>query len=120
LPGALLYRLINVSAETASGPVISVAALKMEAIMDWVPVRILTFLFALGGNFNQVLEVWRKGVILGTEANKQLLTDCGMAAITENPDKIPEDGSLERRAVSMLDIVFIIVLVVVCVVVILF
>lgn len=113
LPGALLYRLMAVSAENTAGPEINNAARVMVMVMDWVPARILSFIFALAGNFTRVLNVWRKRAMLGLDGNDLLLTECGLAAITDDSEKITQDGSLEKSAVSLLDRVFIILLVVV-------
>ena len=112
LPGALLYRLINVSAQNTAGPEINAVARVLEMLLDWIPVRMLSFLFALGGNFTRVLNCWRKRVLLGLDGNDLLMSECGLAAITDDSDKIPQDGSLEKAAVSLLDRVFIIVLVI--------
>ncbi len=113
LPGAVLYRLLNVATTTSEGVEISSAARTIEMLMDWIPVRLVAFIFALAGNFTHVLSSWRSRVLQGPESNDVLLAECGMAAITSDSDKITLDGSMERSAVSLLDRVFIIVLVVV-------
>jgi AmpE protein len=120
LPGALLYRLINVSTQAAAGPAISGSSVVIKGYLDWIPARILTFIFALGGNFTKVLNIWRQRAKVGPEGNDVLLTECGMAAINDNNEKLPEDGSLERSAVTLLDRVFIIALVGVLFVVVIF
>jgi AmpE protein len=112
LPGAVLYRLINVSTQMSSGPEISAAARNIESYLDWIPVRLMTFLFALGGNFTRVPSIWRKLMMLKPANNDLLLSECGLAAITSPTEKIPQDGSLEKSAVSLLDRVFIITLVI--------
>lgn len=111
-PGALLYRMVSVSAETMAGSELGVTARYWQDVLDWLPARALTFCFALGGNFTRVLSCWRQRVSMGLEGNALLMTECGLAAITSEGEKYTEDGSLERHAVSMLDRVFIIVLVV--------
>jgi AmpE protein len=120
LPGALLYRLVSVSSTVSTHPDINASARQIELIMDWIPARLITFVFALGGNFTRVLQVWRQRAAQGAESNDVLLSECGMAAITTESEKIPQDGSLERSAISLLDRVFIIVLVAVMVLVFLF
>lgn len=116
LPGALMYRLICVSSVMPSTPEINAAARLVTQILDWVPARILGFLFALGGNFTRVLNCWRKRVLLGLDGNDALLADCGVAAVTDDSEKIPDDGSAEKHALSLLDRTFIIVLVIILVV----
>src|SRR5579862_1321828 len=53
--GAILYRTITLSAqeETKETTTIELAkcARTIETILDWLPIRIFTFLFALGGHF---------------------------------------------------------------------
>jgi AmpE protein len=120
LPGALLYRLVSVSSTASTNPDINASARQVELLMDWIPARLLTFVFALAGNFTRVLQVWRQRAIQGAESNDVLLSECGMAAITTESEKIPQDGSLERSAIGLLDRVFIIVLVAVMVLVFLF
>ncbi|EKD71634.1 MAG: hypothetical protein ACD_46C00139G0002 [uncultured bacterium] len=114
--GAILYRLTTLSFESTTkesvSPDATLAAENVESTLDWVPVRILTFLFALGGQFVQVLNAWRKKMMLGIHANEELLTDCGFAALGfEDHAKISEDGSVEEAAISLLDRTFVIALV---------
>lgn len=112
LPGALLYRLSAVSAQYSGVPAISATALKVQESLDWVSVRVLTFIFAIAGNFTRVLTCWRQRLSMGLDGNNLLITECGFAAITSDGEKIPEDGTLERSAVSLLDRAFIIVLII--------
>ncbi len=112
LPGALLYRLSAVSTQYSAVPAISAAALKVQESLDWVSVRVLTFIFAIAGNFTRVLACWRQRLSLGLDGNNLFITECGIAAITSDGEKIPEDGTLERSAVNLLDRAFIIVLII--------
>jgi len=117
--GAVLYRTIVLSAndtmqETTAET--SQSARLIETVLDWLPVRLFTFLFALGGHFVQVLSCWRKKVLLGLSSNEILLTECGTAALGQDEQgDILEDGSVEKSAVSLLDRVFVIVLVIVAI-----
>jgi AmpE protein len=117
--GAVFYRLVALIAQerqTAS-PLVSEQAKKVEALLDWIPVRVFTFLFALGGQFSQVINYWRKKAIHCVHSNNALLTECGVAALGGDPDgAVANDGSAERDAISLLDRVFIIVLVIVLVI----
>lgn len=119
--GAVLYRSVTLSAEEmANHDVISElsqAARAVEAIVDWLPARFFTFIFALGGHFVHVLSCWRKKVLLGLNGNEILLTECGIAALgIENQQNIPEDGSTERHAIGLLDRSFVIALVIIAVI----
>ena len=113
VPGALLYRFVSVSASGAAGSEVGVAARVIAQILDWVPARIFSFLFALGGNFTRVFSCWIKRIFIGLDGNDVLVSECGLAAITNDSENIPDDGSLEKSAIALLDRVFIIVLVVI-------
>lgn len=123
--GALLYRSVALSASDATkgegDAAYSDAANKVEAILNWLPIRIFTFLFALGGHFVSVLACWRKNALHGLESNEILLTECGVAALGNDEQQIvPQDGSNERMAISLLDRTFVITLVVVAIISLLF
>jgi AmpE protein len=118
--GAVLYRLLALLAtdapQAAIDPQLVQDARTTESILDWVPVRILTFIFALGGHFVQVISIWRKQAPQGLTSNEAMLTECGYAALgLEVNGTIVEDGTAERHAISLLDRSFIIVLVVIAI-----
>ena len=120
--GAVLYRTVNLSsnavANQEASPEVAQTAYSFEMLLDWIPIRIFTFIFALGGHFAQVLACWCKRVTLGVASNKDLLTGCGIAALgIDEQGNLPEDGSAEKETISLLDRVFVIVLVLVAVVV---
>ncbi len=81
---------------------------KTQALLDWLPVRVFTFIFALGGHFTQIFACWRKNAKRGVGANDALLEECGIAAldVTENGN-MPEDGTAEDEAIALLDRVFV-------------
>ncbi|MHB1222357.1 MAG: regulatory signaling modulator protein AmpE [Gammaproteobacteria bacterium] len=107
--GALLYRLVALSA--------SPEARTVQAVLDWIPVRIFTVMFALGGHFVQVLNCWRKNASHGLDGNDAMLQDCGAAALGyEDNNVFPNDGSAEKQAIGLLDRSFVIVLVLMAVV----
>lgn len=118
--GIVLYRLISQSAQAIphEGKIseTSPAAHIYEAALDWVPLRVMTFLFALGGHFAKVFNVYRKHVGTSFDGNETLLVECGNAALGGD-EKIMTDGSTERSAVSLLDRTFVIFLILVAIVV---
>jgi AmpE protein len=116
--GAVLYRLIDLfSVRQELG--LTETALKAKQAMDWIPVRIFTFIFALGGHFTDVFACWKKGIGKGLESNETLLTECGVAALdVMEGNKIPEAGAAEKETLELLDRVFAMVLVLLAVIVI--
>lgn len=111
--GALLYRLTALAANQMNDRITSIARTFYE-LLNWLPIRCFTFLFALGGHFVSVLFAWRDGVFLGIDSNENLLTECGAAALgTEDPSKIPQDDSPERQAIALIDRSMIITLIII-------
>lgn len=111
--GAVLYRVAAICAEDSR------LAHQLQTILDWIPVRLFTFIFALGGHFTEVFAYWRKDAKKGLEDNNALLTECGIAALDVREENIlPEDGTAEKSALELLDRVFLMWLVILAVVVI--
>lgn len=109
--GAVLYRTIALCANKSDLGLMPLAG-KVQAILDWVPVRLFTLLFALGGHFVEVFQVWKKNVLTHWTDNDKLLTDCGIAALAVPEGSFPEDGSAEKATLDLLDRVFVISLVI--------
>jgi len=116
--GALLYRVLTISAQEGTFAPVSQAARQLEVLMDWLPVRIFTFIFALGGHFADVLAIWRKNFKLSLFDNESLLIQCGMAALAHNHPS-SKDQSAEKSAIYLLDRVFVIALVILAILVLL-
>jgi AmpE protein len=117
--GAVLYRTVTISAQekAVKEPAaleVSLKARLIETILDWLPIRIFTFIFALGGHFSQVIAYWRKNFKLALADNEILLTQCGEAALGGG-EEIAQDGSAEKNAIGLIDRAFIIVLVLVAI-----
>lgn len=115
--GIVLYRLVCVSSDSKNedvSPKLAQSAHRVEDVLNWLPAKLLTVLFALGGNFGQVINCWRKKMTLSLTGSDQLIADCGLAAIgKEDQDVIAQDGAIARSAISLLDRVFVITLVLV-------
>jgi membrane protein required for beta-lactamase induction len=114
--GAVLYRAISLSAhsQTLSGsaPKVVLCAEKCESVLDWIPVRIFTFVLGLGGHFAKVYPIFRKKALLGSECNDILLSECGAASISNGDGlEMAIDGTAEKNAIHLLDRTFIITLV---------
>ena len=112
--GAVLYRLIDLLANE------SMAARRVQQVLDWVPVRIFTFIFALGGHFTEVFARWKVGVKKGLLSNENLLTDCGIAALDlDVAAETSDEAALQKQVVQLMDRVLVISLVVLAVIVLL-
>ena len=111
--GAVLYRLI----ESVNTQMLTDATLagRVKALLDWIPVRLEAFLFALGGHFTAVFACWKRDVLTGPRYNDKILTECGMAAI--DADRLPEASVAEKEALALIDRAFIIGLVILAMVV---
>lgn len=116
--GAVLYRAIAVSLVPApkneNETELTQSAHAVEGVLDWMPVRVLSMIFAIGGHCAKVLSCWGKKAAFGFSSNEMLLTECGVAALgIEDPSSIPADGVTEKSAVSLLDRTFVITLMIV-------
>jgi len=98
--GAVFYRLIAISAESDA------MAMKVLQVLDWVPARLLTLTFALGGHFMRVVPFWKKVFTQGLSSSNDLVADCGIAALD-----MDSAASAEKQALALLDRAFVISLV---------
>jgi membrane protein required for beta-lactamase induction len=95
---------------------LSQQALFLQKILDFLPIRLLAFIFALGGHFTKVFPYWSKHVLRGVSSNETLLIKAGLLAILgDEQNKIPEDGSAEKNAIGLLDRSTVILLVLIAV-----
>lgn len=88
-------------------------ALQVKEMLDWLPARLFTFLFALGGHFTRVFSCWKKKGIGGLASSDALLSECGIAAMD-----IPNENSLAKKEIlALVDRVLIIGLVLLAIIV---
>ncbi|MDR3492736.1 MAG: regulatory signaling modulator protein AmpE [Gammaproteobacteria bacterium] len=108
--GAVLYRLVDLC--KLRGVTIKFVANQTQEVLDWLPVRILAFGFALGGHFTEVVRHWKHGVLSAPVTNDFFLTECGIAALDIlELQQLPIDGSAEKETLGLLDRTFVISLV---------
>ena len=84
--GATLYYLIAALAERAFNPNFELhstyqRADYLKAILDWIPVRLVTLTYALTGHFGPVFNLWVLRLGAGLSDNRQFLVDCGLSSI---------------------------------------
>lgn len=115
--GAVLYR--SIALMSNGSPLgLTQTAKKIQQCLDWLPIRIFTFIFALGGHFSRVFACWKKTVLKGPETNDAMLAGCGQAALdVKESEPVSADGLAEREAMIFLDRVLIISLVILAVIV---
>lgn len=119
--GAVLYRLIELCYVQGIFLSCTNSAWQAKRILDWIPVRIFAFLFALVGHFQQVFTQWKANLLRGVQYNDELIGECGVAAldVVQN-SQLPEDGTAEKEALALLDRTFILGLVIIAAVVLIF
>lgn len=101
--GAVLYRSISICAEHSNLGLTEIAE-KIKSMLDWLPVRLFTLIFALVGHFTDVFSLWKKDVNKGLSANDKLLSECGIAALDiRNDNHLPEDGAAQKASLELLD-----------------
>jgi Membrane protein required for beta-lactamase induction len=108
--GAVMYRVVDLCKTRGTYAVSEAAA--FQTALDWLPVRVFTFVFALGGHFTNVIAKWKTQVLSKSDVNNVLLTECGIAALDVlEAERIPEDGTAEKETLALLDRVFVMTLV---------
>jgi AmpE protein len=114
--GAVLYRLVDLCRK--QGATTAYAATNVLAVLDWLPVRLLSLIFALGGHFTKVIKYWQHNVLTPPKMNDVLLSECGIAALDIlEADKLPADGTSEKETIALLDRAFVIGLVILAILV---
>lgn len=126
--GAVLYRSISLTASptkldgtNAPHSDIVSSAQYVLSILDWIPARIFTFIMALVSHFARVFPVWSSKAKLGLDSSEALLTECGEKALSiEEGQPVLDGSSVGKNALSLLDRVFIVVLIIIAILSLLF
>lgn len=100
--GAILYYLVAAMSErvtryeTNTDESYAVASYLKE-ILDWIPVRLVSFTYALVGHFAPVFSLWLKELPSGVANNSNLLIDSGLLAldIPKEPESADVDENLK-------------------------
>lgn len=100
-----LCRLLTTMSEDSQADSLLANARYIQAILDWVPLRLLGFTFALVGQFSTTFSIWYKNLWTGLLNGREQMATCGLAAIgvehTEasvTPAQLPLLEGLVNRA----------------------
>lgn len=74
--GAVLYVLNDAIYRHRFSPEISDLSGKIQQVLDWIPVRLLGFCFALIGHFSMVIHYWMAKVLSPIDDNELFLAGC--------------------------------------------
>ena len=79
---ALVYRLVERSAHIhPSYPALGKSAQQVRALLDWLPVRLFSILFALAGNFVQTSHFCLDYLLRDVSFNRELIEKSGRIAL---------------------------------------
>lgn len=79
---ALVYRLVERSAHIhPSYPALGKSAQQVRALLDWLPVRLFSILFALAGNFVQTSQFCLDYLLRDVSFNRELIEKSGRIAL---------------------------------------
>lgn len=73
----------------------------LKDILDWIPVRLMTFTFALIGHFTPVMSLWLEHLGDGVSNNSTLLIDGGLIALDLPTDMAAADIEENQRAMGL-------------------
>ena len=94
--GALVYRMLlkmNRCYVDQNATELTTRLTTVQQYLDWIPVRLVAFIFALVGDFSQTFLPWLRYSWSSPSQNEEVLLNCGFAALA-----IPEGSSVETVA----------------------
>lgn len=105
--GTLLYHLITVLREAAAPGNVDALSIYPElkisqAVLDWLPARVVGFGYALAGHFVPTFSYWWKNLLTGLDQSQTFLSDCGMIALNaKETDYTIADPAEHRAALAL-------------------
>ncbi|MBN1684763.1 MAG: regulatory signaling modulator protein AmpE [Gammaproteobacteria bacterium] len=109
--GAIFYRLNNKLIDHyKNNSDISKNAQKLEQWLDWIPVRLETFAYALMSHFVHVIKVWLKLLITKPEENESLLQECTKLAMDQKKSANEARELVDRALIVWLVIMALVIL----------
>jgi AmpE protein len=108
---AIIYRLVERSAHIhASYPALAKPAGQVRAVLDWLPIRLFSILFALAGNFIQTSRYWLDHFVARV-ANREFIENAGRIAL-DMEESVPltqESYPQSRKLIDRSLILFLII-----------
>jgi len=98
--GAILYRIVEQLTERAI--VVAPNALLVRQVLDWLPVRLLVLIFALGGHFTEVVSCLKKYARSNLASSDILLLQSGLLAL-DPAENTEDDSVLALESVELMD-----------------
>ncbi len=114
--GALLYHMVIVLREEAISGNSDALSLSHEAklaqaILDWLPARVVGLGYALAGHFAPTFAYWSKHLFVGLDYTQDYLSHCGMLALNaKETDPTIADATEHRAALALVGRTLIILL----------
>ena len=104
--GAILYRLVaelaRVEGSLENIALLAKAAAILQAILDWVPARLVTLGYIVCGNFATGLVLWRHYILSGINSSRELLIAAGLGAMNLTP-AVAGDLEEARQTLKMIE-----------------
>lgn len=118
--GAILYRTIALATKpefSLSTIAYQEAALKVFALLNWLPARLLSLLFAAGTRAIAVLNMWKRYVFTDLTKNETILMMCGQQALISEKNLPEVSVGLEaKKIITILDQSFAIFLIIIMII----
>lgn len=105
--GALLYHMVIVLREEAISGNSDALSLSHEAklaqaVLDWLPARVVGLGYALAGHFAPTFAYWSKNLFVGLDQTPDYLSRCGMLALNaKETDPAIADPAEHRAALAL-------------------
>lgn len=109
---ALIYRLVERSAHIhASYPALGKSAQQVRALLDWLPIRVFSMLFALAGDFVKTSQYCLDYLFREVSFNRELIEKSGRIALglTETAEFTNENYSTALKLIDRSLILFLII-----------
>lgn len=114
--GALGYHMLIVLREEAmagNSDALSISheAKIAQAVLDWLPARVVGLGYALAGHFAPTFAYWSKNILAGLDQTQDYLSHCGMLALNaKETDPTLADPNEHRAALALVGRTLIILL----------